>query len=114
MLGFVEAVDLVHEEKRCPPVFPARSGGFEDFLEVGHAGKDRGDRLKVKLTDLRHEPRQRGLATTRRPPKDGGDQAIALHHLPQRRPVSQQLLLPHNLVEGLRPQSVRERPLMIN
>ncbi|MNP45682.1 hypothetical protein D3C76_1396250 [compost metagenome] len=76
--------------------------GLADFLD---AGKHCGNRLEVRIRDLRQQARQGGLADARRPPEDHRVQRALLQRLTQRLAAGEQVLLADILVQIGRAQA---------
>ena len=70
LLGFVEAMDFIHKQKRSLSVGVPVLGRLKDFLQVRDTREDCADLDKMQISFIRQEPRNRRLAHTRRPPKD--------------------------------------------
>jgi hypothetical protein len=111
LLRLVETVDLVDEQQRPLPVPFADLRRFEHLAQILHARKNRRQLLEMQLRVRRQNARQRGLTATRRTPEDHRGQAPAVGHLADRRPGSDQVVLADDLVERLRAQTVRQRPV---
>ena len=85
LLGLVEAVDLVHEQKGSLPVCPPDLGRLKDFAQLWHARKDRRDLDEMQIRFLRQKPRDGGFTNARRPPENQRTQAARIQHHTQRR-----------------------------
>ena len=110
LLRAVEAVDFVDEEERPLPRFPALSSGVKNLLEVGDAGKDRGDLLEVKIGGPRQEARHRGLAGAGRAPEDERAERARLQHARESAVGAKQMILPDHVSELVGAQLVGKRP----
>ena len=98
-------MDLIEEEDGLPAAQRepfART--LDDLAHLGAADLDRAVLLEGGIGGLGHEPGQRGLAGTRRPVEDHRVGVPLLDRPPQRRARPQQMVLPDELVERLRPQ----------
>src|SRR6185369_16149473 len=105
-LRLVEAMDLVDEEDRAASVQRLPVARFRDQLaELFDSGEDGGEGDELRA---RQQVRERRLPGARRPPQDQGVEDAALHHLPEDAPRSEQMLLPHELVDAPRPHALGE------
>ena len=93
MLGFVEAVDLIHEHNGARAILPRLFRIGHHLLDFLDAGQHRRKLYEAGLGDARNDLRQRGLAYARRPPEDDGAGVIALDLQPQRFARRQNVLL---------------------
>ena len=109
LLRAVEAMDLVDEQQRALPALAPRARRLEHFLEIGDAGEDRRDLLEMQIGFLRQQPRHRGLAGAGRAPEHQRAERARRQHARERAVGAEQMILPHHLVELLRPQLVGER-----
>src|SRR5579883_853827 len=110
LLGAVEAVHLVDEQKRALAGLAPRAGGVEHLLEVGDAGKDRGNLLELQVGGVSQQPRHGGLAGAGRAPEDERAERARLQHASERAVLAEQMVLADHVREPLRPQTVGERP----
>ena len=105
LLGLVEPVDLVEEQDRALSPLPQPLGRLGD--DLAHV-LDAGGHGRELLVGLGRVPGdhlgERGLARARRPPEDGGRQAVGLDQHPQRPARPHQLVLSDDVVEPQRPQ----------
>ena len=106
LLRLVEAMDFVDKEDRAPPEFPQALGighhGF-DFLNAGQHG---AEGQKLALRHARDDARERGLADTRRSPKDDRSQLIALDLGAQRFARPENMFLAGEIVQRFRTHAV--------
>ena len=104
LLGLVEAVDLVDEQDRAPAVHA------QSLLRLGcnpaqlrHARADGADRAEVTAGEGRDEEGEGGLAAAGRAPEDDRRDLVGLDALAEHLARADDVLLPHELVEGPRP-----------
>ena len=109
LLRAVEAMDLVDEQQRLLTGLAAVPGLGENLLEVGDARKHSGNGDEPQTDGVGEQPCDAGLAGSRRPPQDHRGEAAGGDHPPDRAVGTGQMLLPDDLVERRRPQSVGER-----
>ena len=105
LLPLVEAVDLVDEEDRPPAIHPLQllrllHHGFH-ILFPGRGGIDLS---KTGAGGVGDHSGQRRLPGARRPVEDDGADLIRLDGPVEQLILSYDMLLPHHLVQGLRPQ----------
>jgi len=89
LLGPVEAVDFVNEQKGLLARAATHTGGLESLLQVSHAREDRADRL---VFIARRPGQQAGygrLAGAGRTPQDHGAEAPRLDHAADRAALTQ-------------------------
>ena len=110
LLGAVEAVDLVDKEQGAAADLAALARRLEHLAQVGDAGKDSRQRLEFEIGAVRQQACDRGLAAAGRPPQDHRGELPARDHSSDRAIRAEQMNLPHDLAEALRPQAVGERP----
>ena len=109
LLGAVETVNLVDEQQGPLPDRTSLARLFEDFLEIGNAGMDRRDLHQCELRLAGQEPRHVVL------PVPGGPQKIRLpiDRACRRRVKApsgpEEMILPGDIAERLRPQPIGER-----
>ena len=73
LLGFVPAMDFIHEKDRADIVQPSALERFvNDNAQIRFAGKDGGDGGEVTLGGVGDDLRKRGLACAGRSPQDDG------------------------------------------
>ena len=109
LLGAIEAMDLVDEEQRAAPGAAADPRLVEQFFQIGHAREDRRHRHEVEPGLVGQQARHRGLARTRRAPKDQRT-GVAAAEQPRQRPVRpDEMPLPRHLVQAAWPQPVGQR-----
>ena len=109
LLGLVESMNLI-DEHDCTASQPAgsfRSG--HDLLDLLDAGHDGTERDECGLCDPCDDVGQRGLSHPRRSPQDHGRNLVALDRRPQRFAGIEQMALPEDLVQRLRPHAIRKR-----
>ncbi|TPW07044.1 MAG: Uncharacterized protein FD124_1450 [Alphaproteobacteria bacterium] len=106
-------MDLVHEQQRALACRAASAGGLERLLQIGDAGEDRRDLLELQPRPVREQPRDGSLADAGRAPQDHGGEPLAGDHPPERPVGAEQVILPHDLVQLLRPHPVRERSRLL-
>ena len=113
LLRPVEAVDLVDEEQRALAADAPLLRRVEHLAQIGDAREHRRKRLEMHVRRLGEEPRDRGLAAAGRAPQDHRRKPPLRHHAPDRPVGLQKMVLPHHLVEPLRPQPVCQGPWRI-
>ncbi len=109
LLGAVEAVDFVNEQKGLLAGRTPHPRGLEGLLQVSDAREDRADRLVFIARRPGQQAGNGRLAGAGRAPQDHGAQAPCLDHPPDRAALTQQVILAHHLVQGLGPQAVGKR-----
>src|SRR5262249_4725439 len=109
LLGAVEAMDLVDEQKRPLPSLASGTRRVKHLLEVGDARKDRGNLLEVEGSRPRQEPGDRGLAGAGRPPEAERPEGTGMGQARGRACRAEQMVLADDLAELARPQLVGER-----
>ena len=110
LLRLVEAMHFVDEQDRCAAVLLARELGARDRVaNVLDAGEHRRDRDEVRVERIRHQPRERRLAHARRSPQDHRMRLARRERDGQRLAGRQQMPLPDDVVDRLRPQPLGER-----
>jgi hypothetical protein len=82
------------------------AGGLERLLQVGDAGKHRGELLELVAGLVGQQARDGGLAGAGRAPEDHRGQPMRLGHAPDRPIGAEQVVLAHHLVERGRPQPI--------
>ena len=110
LLRLVEAVDLVDEEQRPPPVSPPHPRRLEDLAQVRDPGEDRAHLHEGEVRRIGEQPRDRGLADPRRPPENDRAEVSLGQHRPERPLRPEHMLLPDHLPERARPHPVGQRP----
>src|SRR5262245_19261801 len=110
LLVLVEAVDLVEEEDRPLPVrTEALARVREDLSYLRNRCRHRRQLLERRAGHVRDDPSKRRLPGSRWSVEDRGAHAVLLDRRPERRSLSEHLLLPDELIERLRPHPQRER-----
>jgi len=84
-------------------------GRVEYLAQVRHTGETGRERLEDEVGAVRQETRDRRLAAARRAPQDHRGELPARHHPPDRPLGTQQMILPDDVGEALRPQPVGQR-----
>ena len=111
LLGPVEAVNLVQEQHRAPPLLAEQPpGAFDGLADVFYPGRDCGQADEGPLRRPSYQPCERRLARTGRPPQDGRAQPVRFDQRPERSSRPEQALLADHIVQGLRAHAGRERP----
>ena len=109
LLRLVEAVHLVQEQQRRPPVRRARGARRldrrADVLDAGHDGRQRDE---LRVGGGRDQARERRLAGARRSPEDQGVQLPGADRGGERLAGTQQVALADELLERARAHAVRE------
>jgi hypothetical protein len=109
LLRAVEAVDLVHEEQGALAAAPPAGRLLEGAFEVGHAREHRRELHEGQAGPRRQQACDGGLARARRPPEDEAGKRAQRQHARKRAVRTEQMVLPHHLLERSRPQPVGER-----
>ncbi len=109
LLGAVEAMDLVDEEKAALPALAAGSRRREDLLEVGDAGEDRGQLLEMEIGTLGEEARDGRLAAARRTPEDERADRPRGEDPGQRAIGADEVILADDVGKARRPQAIGQR-----
>ena len=100
LLGFVEAVDLVHKEDGPLPHEAVLLRLSHDALDLFDAAGHRAEIDEVGLRLAGDDPGQGGLSHPRRAPEDHGGHPVLVDQLPQHLPLPQKVLLAHKLLQG--------------
>src|ERR1700733_5453668 len=100
---------LVDKKKRALAGLAPRPRRIEHFLQVGDAGKHRGDLLEMQFSSVRQKPRHGGLAGTRWSPENQRAECARLEHARQRAVRSQNVILANDLGKRARTHPVGER-----
>ena len=110
LLGLVEAVDLVDEEDgRATAALGPRHAPGHHRAHVLDATRGRREHLHGRLDRLRQQACQRRLAHARRSPQHHRDQPPALDHAPQCPALTDERLLPGELLEAARAHARGQR-----
>ena len=110
LLRAVEPMHLVDEQQRALAHLAPGARGIEHLLQVGDAGKHRGNLLEMQFGGVRQQPRHRGLAGAGRSPEHQRAQRARLQHPRQRAVGAEDVILADDIGELLRAQPVRQRP----
>src|SRR2546429_1710798 len=100
---------LVDEQQRALAHLAAGACRVEHLLEVGDAGKHRGNLLEMQFGGVRQQPRDRGLAGAGRPPEHQRTQGPRRQHPRQRAVGTENVILSDDIGERARAQPVRQR-----
>ena len=111
LLCAVEAVNLIDEQQRPFSVKPPFCGFVKRLAEVGDSGKDGGERNEMHVGSVRHQPCNRGLSASGRTPENETGNAFRLQHLADRAVGSEQMILPDDVVDRFRTETVGKRPV---
>ena len=84
------------------------AGLLEQLLEISDPGEDRRDLLEMQVRHLREQPRDGGLAGSRRPPENEGAKRARLDHAGEHTIRPHQMILPHHVCDVPWPQAVRQ------
>jgi hypothetical protein len=110
LLRLVEAMHLVDEEdRRLAAARELVLRGLHRFADVLHAAEHRRKRHEVRVEGVRHQARERGLARSGRAPEDHRVRLAGLEGEAQRLARAEEVLLAYDLVDRLRPQTLRKR-----
>ena len=111
LLRLVEAMHLIekqHGGRRVPRTLRACSTTARMSLMPAITAESA---MNSRVGAVGDQPRERGLAGARRPPQDHRMQLARLERAAQRLAGAEQMRLPDELIEGLRPHPIRERPI---
>ena len=102
LLGFVPAVDFIHEQEGAFAVHLAPLDGLpDDLAQAGFAVQHGGEGLEMRLGLVGDDGGEGGFARARRPPQDdGGEQAVGFNGAAQEFARPDDVLLPDELVQG--------------
>ena len=110
LLAFIKAVDLIDEKNGLLSIHAQR------FLRRGHHlfhilfPRHRGvDLREARAGGVGDHPGQRGLSRSGRAVKDNAPQLVRLDRAVKQLVLSDDVLLPHHLLQRLRPQPGRQR-----
>ena len=109
LLSLVEAMNLVDENDRAGAVLAGALGVSHHLLDLFDSGEYRGELDELRLGHVREDLRQRGFSRARRPPEDERPSIVAVNLRAQRLAGTDQVLLPHVLVQPARTHSVGQR-----
>ena len=109
LLGFVEAVHFVHKQNGAPAALPRHFGLGDGFADVFHARKHGGNRQKLRVKPLRHNPRQRGFADARAAPQNHRMRLAARQRNGKRLASARQVFLPEHFGKRVRAQPFGKR-----
>ena len=108
LLRLVEAVDLVEEEDRPLPVAAQPvAGALHHAADVVDPGRDGRELLECGAGLVGDDAGERRLPRPGRAVQDQRAQAVILDRAPQRRALAEHVLLPDQLVERARADSLR-------
>src|SRR4051795_2671009 len=109
LLRAVETMHLVDKQQRALAHLAPGARGVEHLLQIGDAGKHRGNLLEMQLGGIRQQPRHGGLAGAGRPPKHQRPQRARLQHPRQRAVGAQDVILADDIGQRLRASSIGQR-----
>ena len=110
MLRAVETMDFIHEQQRALAAKPPLAGGGKGLAQIRHAGENRRQLFKMQPHMSCQQPRDGGLAATRRSPQDERGQTSAFQHAADGTILGQQMILAYDLVKPVRPQAFGQGP----
>src|SRR5579859_4230493 len=103
LLRLIEAMNLVDKEDSALPGELLQLVGFiYHFAQVRHTGRDGAQRHKTRMAVACDHLGQRRFAAARWPPEDHRSDAIGFDSAAEEASWRQQLLLPHDVIEGTR------------
>ena len=113
LLAFVEAVHLVHKNQCAPTgALIARCqtitrglGRVHRLPNVFYTTQYRADGDELRIKCMGHQPRNSGLARTRRPPQNATVRQPRFKRQTQRHALAQQVLLTNHFTQGFRAQA---------
>src|SRR6187399_3037457 len=100
---------FVDEQQRALAHLAPGARRIEHLLEVGDAGKHRGNLLEMQFGGVRQQPRHRGLAGAGRAPEHQRAQRARLQHPCQRAVGTEDVILADNVGKRARAQPVGQR-----
>jgi hypothetical protein len=106
LLAAVETVNFVDEKQRALSHAAPGARRLKCLFQVGDAGEYRGQLIEVEIEGRGKQPRDGGLAGSRRAPQDHRSGAAIPHHAAQRPFRRQKMILPHNFGQAFGPQAV--------
>ena len=109
LLGAVEAMDLVDEQKRALACRSPAFGLLECGAEVLHARENRRELLEIEVGALGEQAGDGRLACPRRPPEDQAGEPALRQHAADRAFGTEQVILADHVLDALRTQAVGER-----
>ena len=109
LLRAVEAMHLVDEQQRALAHLAPGARRVEHLLQIGDAGKHRGNLLEMQFGGIGQQPRHRGLAGARRSPEDQRAQRARRQHPRQRAVGPEDMILSDHIRQRARAQPVRQR-----
>ena len=109
MLRLVEAVHFIDKHHRAPARCTHGRRALHRFANIFHATEHRRDRDELGIEAISHQPRERGLAHSRRAPQNHRMQPTRLERHAQRFARAEQFGLTDHLVERSRAQALGER-----
>ena len=110
LLAAVKTMDLVDKQDRPFPLKRTRFSRLRKKLaQLRHASKDSIKRDKPRGRTLRDNPRERGLARARRPPKNHGRHTIRANRTSEQLAFANQMRLTHKIRERARAHPLRKR-----
>src|SRR5829696_5344729 len=109
LLGAVEAVHLVDEQQRALAHLAPGARRVEYLLEVGDAGKHRGNLLEMQLGGVGQQPRHGGLAGAGRSPEHQRAERARRQHARQRAVGTEDVILADDVGQRARAQPIGQR-----
>ena len=104
LLRLVEAVNLIDKQQGGLPHDPIGLRLLHDLFDLFDAAGHSAEVNEVGSGLSCDNPGQRSLSNSRRAPEDHGGHLVLLNELAQNLSLSQQVLLPHILLQRLRTQ----------
>ena len=115
LLPLIEAVNLIHEKNRFFLVHSEGILGFgHDLLHVFFPSGSGVDLGKFRAGGVGDDLRQRSLSGSRRAIKNDGTQLVRLDRAVEHLVLSDDMLLPHHLIQGPRAYSGSQRGFLFH
>jgi len=113
LLGFVEPVDLIHEQNRPTVVaLLLKTGLLNYLLDILDSRQDSTDCHEVGVCFLCNDLGQRGFSDSGRPPKDHGWDLVGFNALSKKASLAQEVFLAHNIPQAARSYPIRKRAVL--
>ena len=109
LLGFVEAVNFVHEDDGAVAGLGFEFGSGPDFLDFFYAGEHGAEGNEIGLGEPCDKARESGFAAAGRSPEKHGTEIVGLDLHAQRFAGTEKFFLADEFVEGARAHALGER-----
>ena len=109
LLRFIEAMDFVHEHDGARAGARLAFGGSHDFFDFLDACKHRAEGNKFRTGQTSDQPRERGLAATRRSPEKHGAEVVVFNLHAKCFAGSEKSFLADELIERARAHAFGQR-----